>query len=280
MVSGPARSGGLPQDGSGARSPCDRTIIPHDIADMAMFRSTRTSTLNLQVRIGGDMAFLRGVAKAVLKQAETDPKALDREFIDRYTDGFDAYRALCEATDWDEIERQSGLSRDAVLAAARVYGEADRSIISWCLGVTQHDHGVDTIREIVNVLLLHGNLGRAGAGPSPVRGHSNVQGNRICGINHHPPKEFLDPPGLRGRIHAGDERALRARRLQHPERPAPHEAREGDHHAVGLRMRACHGVRTAFGARRRRCPSGGAGAGRQVPCRPHLIRSGLSTWCT
>ncbi|GAA2992737.1 FdhF/YdeP family oxidoreductase [Streptomyces drozdowiczii] len=169
-----------------------RTIIPHDIADMAMFKSTRTSTLNLQVRIGGDMAFLRGVAKAVLKQAETDPKALDREFIDRYTDGFDAYRALCEATGWDEIERQSGLSRDAVLAAARVYGEADRSIISWCLGVTQHDHGVDTIREIVNVLLLRGNLGREGAGPSPVRGHSNVQGNRTCGINHRPPEEFLD----------------------------------------------------------------------------------------
>ncbi|MCX4834952.1 FdhF/YdeP family oxidoreductase [Streptomyces sp. NBC_01016] len=168
-----------------------RTIIPHDFKDMALNKATRTSTLNLQVRIGGDMAFLRGIAKAVLEQSGSDPKALDREFIDRYTEGFDAYRALCEATPWDEIERQSGLDRDAILKAARVYRDADRSIISWCLGVTQHEHGVDTVREIVNVLLLRGNLGREGAGPSPVRGHSNVQGNRTCGIDHRPSDAFL-----------------------------------------------------------------------------------------
>ncbi|MFD7292973.1 FdhF/YdeP family oxidoreductase [Streptomyces sp. NPDC059897] len=168
-----------------------RTIIPHDFKDMALNKATRTSTLNLQVRIGGDMAFLRGIAKAVLEQSTSDPKALDREFIDRHTDGFDAYRELCEATPWDEIERQSGLSREDILKAARVYRDADRSIISWCLGVTQHEHGVDTVREIVNVLLLRGNLGREGAGPSPVRGHSNVQGNRTCGIDHRPTDAFL-----------------------------------------------------------------------------------------
>ncbi|WP_343245959.1 FdhF/YdeP family oxidoreductase [Streptomyces sp. SID5785] len=169
-----------------------RTIIPHDFTDMALNKSTRTSTLNLQVRIGGDMAFLRGLAKAVLDHARTDPKALDQEFIDRHTTGFEEYRDLCARTPWEEIERQSGLSRDAILKAARVYGEADRSIISWCLGVTQHEHGVDTVREIVNVLLLRGNLGREGAGPSPVRGHSNVQGNRTCGIDHRPAPAFLD----------------------------------------------------------------------------------------
>ncbi|MEU6574839.1 FdhF/YdeP family oxidoreductase [Streptomyces sp. NPDC046805] len=169
-----------------------RTIIPHDIMDMALFRSTPTSTLNLQPRIGGDMAFLRGMAKAVLAEAESDPKALDREFIDRYTAGFEAYRELCESTSWDEIELQSGLGRAAIEEAARVYCEADRSVFSWCLGITQHEHGVDTVREIVNLLLLRGNLGREGAGPSPVRGHSNVQGNRTCGIDHRPPKEFLD----------------------------------------------------------------------------------------
>ncbi|MGW2343577.1 FdhF/YdeP family oxidoreductase [Streptomyces sp. NPDC001661] len=168
-----------------------RTIIPHDFKDMALNKATRTSTLNLQVRIGGDMAFLRGIAKAVLEQSTSDPKALDREFIDRHTDGFDAYRELCESTPWDEIERQSGLSREDILKAARVYRDADRSIISWCLGVTQHEHGVDTVREIVNVLLLRGNLGREGAGPSPVRGHSNVQGNRTCGIDHRPTDAFL-----------------------------------------------------------------------------------------
>ncbi|MFI0962741.1 FdhF/YdeP family oxidoreductase [Streptomyces sp. NPDC021080] len=172
-----------------------RTIVPHDFTDMAVLKSTRTSTLNLQPRIGGDMALIRGMAKAILEQSETDPKALDREFIDRHTAYFDKYRAVCEATSWDAIERQSGVGRDGILEAARVYRDADRSIVSWCLGVTQHEHGVDTVREIVNLLLLRGNLGREGAGPSPVRGHSNVQGNRTCGIDHRPGAEFLDRLG-------------------------------------------------------------------------------------
>ncbi|MFB7512358.1 FdhF/YdeP family oxidoreductase [Streptomyces sp. NPDC056144] len=169
-----------------------RAIIPHDFKDMATFHATPTSTLNLQPRIGGDMALLRGMAKAVLERSVTDPKSLDREFVERHTAGFEEYRAVCEATTWEEIERQSGLSREDVLKAARVYEEADRTIISWCLGVTQHEHGVDTVREIVNLLLLRGNLGREGAGPSPVRGHSNVQGNRTCGIDHRPSEAFLD----------------------------------------------------------------------------------------
>ncbi|MCX4741454.1 FdhF/YdeP family oxidoreductase [Streptomyces antibioticus] len=169
-----------------------RTIVPHDFLDMALFKTTRTSTFNIQPRIGGDMALLRGMAKAVLEQAKTDPKALDQEFIERHTAYFDAYRTVCEDTSWEEIERQSGVSRADILHAAQVYREADRSIISWCLGVSQHEHGVDTVREIVNLLLLRGNLGREGAGPSPVRGHSNVQGNRTCGIDHRPGTEFLD----------------------------------------------------------------------------------------
>ncbi|MEU9286666.1 FdhF/YdeP family oxidoreductase [Streptomyces sp. NPDC048275] len=169
-----------------------RTIVPHGFLDMATFHTTRTSTLNLQPRIGGDMALLRGISKTVLEQAKTDPKALDQEFIDRHTAGFGEYRALCEETSWEEIEHQSGLGRDEILKAAHVYRDADRSIISWCLGVSQHEHGVDTVREIINVLLLRGNLGREGAGPSPVRGNSNVQGNRTCGIDHRPTEEFLE----------------------------------------------------------------------------------------
>ncbi|MGW4226425.1 FdhF/YdeP family oxidoreductase [Streptomyces bauhiniae] len=169
-----------------------RTIIPHDFVDMALNRATPTSSLNLQPRIGGDMALLRGMAKAIFAESETNPKALDQEFIDRHTSGFAEYRAVVEATPWAELELQSGLSRAEIEAAARIYCDADRAIFSWCLGVTQHEHGVDTVREIVNVLLLRGNLGREGAGPSPVRGHSNVQGNRTCGIDHRPSKEFLD----------------------------------------------------------------------------------------
>ncbi|RKE16993.1 molybdopterin-dependent oxidoreductase alpha subunit [Streptomyces sp. TLI_171] len=169
-----------------------RTIVPHEFANMALMRATSTSSLNLQVRIGGDLALLRAIAKAILELSAHDPKAIDRQFVERYTTGFEEYRALCEATPWEELERQSGLSRPQLLRAAQLYREADRSIFSWCLGVTQHEHGVDTVREIVNVLLLRGNLGREGAGPSPVRGHSNVQGNRTCGIDHRPAPEFLD----------------------------------------------------------------------------------------
>ncbi|MFG2301256.1 FdhF/YdeP family oxidoreductase [Actinacidiphila glaucinigra] len=172
-----------------------RTIVPHEVTDMALFKSTRTGTLDLQVRSGGDMALMRGIAKAVLEQSAGDPKALDREFIERYTHGFEEYRALCEATPWEELERQSGLTRADILKAAAVYSRSDRTLISWCLGVSQHEHGVDTVREIVNVLLLRGNLGREGAGPSPVRGHSNVQGNRTCGIDHRPTEAFLDRLG-------------------------------------------------------------------------------------
>ncbi|MFF4346189.1 FdhF/YdeP family oxidoreductase [Streptomyces sp. NPDC001530] len=169
-----------------------RTIVPHEITDMALFKSTPTSTLNLQVRAGGDMALMRGIAKAVLEESRANPKALDREFIDRHTKGFEEYRAACESTSWEELEQQSGLTRADILKAAEIYSRSDRTLISWCLGVTQHEHGVDTVREIVNVLLMRGNLGREGAGPSPVRGHSNVQGNRTCGIDHRPAQQFLD----------------------------------------------------------------------------------------
>ncbi|WP_025272758.1 FdhF/YdeP family oxidoreductase [Haloglycomyces albus] len=169
-----------------------KAIIPHEFLAMGTFHSTPTSSLNLQPRTGGDMALMRGIAKTLLEWSTDDPKAVDREFIERYTTGFHRYRKLCESTPWHDIEEQSGLSHDDIVSAATVYRNADRSIISWCLGVTQHDHGVDTIREIMNVLLLRGNLGREGTGPCPVRGHSNVQGNRTCGIDHRPDQAFLD----------------------------------------------------------------------------------------
>ncbi|MER5945542.1 FdhF/YdeP family oxidoreductase [Streptomyces sp. NPDC001904] len=169
-----------------------RTIVPHEFAAMATFRATRTGTLNLQPRIGGDLALLRGIAKHVLERAERDPKAVDREFLDRFTEGFEAYRDLCAGTEWADLEAASGLTRDAMEQAAEVYLGSCRTVISWCLGITQQEHGVDTVREIVNLLLLRGNIGREGAGPCPIRGHSNVQGNRTCGIDHRPKKEFLD----------------------------------------------------------------------------------------
>jgi molybdopterin-dependent oxidoreductase alpha subunit len=117
---------------------------------------------------------------------------LDRDFIERYTSGFDAYRAAVAATPWADLVRDSGVSEEAIRGLAQSYIGSKRLIIAWCLGITQHEHGVDTVREIVNLLLLGGHLGREGAGPAPVRGHSNVQGNRTCGINHRPNTAFLD----------------------------------------------------------------------------------------
>jgi molybdopterin-dependent oxidoreductase alpha subunit len=169
-----------------------RTIIPHEFGQMARNHATPTSTLNVQVRIGGDLALLRGIGKTVLERAETDPSAVDRDFIERYTDGFEAYRQRCEATTWAEIQDASGLTEAQIREAAEVYLKSKQAIVSWCLGVSQQEHAVDTIREIVDVLLLRGNLGRPGTGPSPVRGHSNVQGNRTCGIDNNPSAEVLD----------------------------------------------------------------------------------------
>lgn len=169
-----------------------RTIVPHDFVEMGLNRSTATGTMDVQVRPGGDLALLRGMAKVVLEAARTDPSVLDQEFLDTHARGFEDYRAIVEATEWADLEHQAGLSEDAIRRAARVYLESERTVISWCLGLTQHEHGVDTVREIVNLLALRGNIGRPGAGPSPIRGHSNVQGNRTCGINHNPTPALLD----------------------------------------------------------------------------------------
>lgn len=185
-----------------------KTIVPHEMLRMATFQATDTATASLQVRPGGDMALMRGMAKATLEAARHDPSILDREFIDSHTQGFEEYRQLVENTTWEELVRQSGLDEDSIRRAAKVYIHSEKTVISWCLGVSQHEHAVDQIREIVNLLLLRGNIGRPGAGPSPVRGHSNVQGNRTCGINHKPTEEFLAALDAEFGIESPRERGL------------------------------------------------------------------------
>jgi molybdopterin-dependent oxidoreductase alpha subunit len=169
-----------------------RTIVPHELLDMALFRATDISTMNIQPRIGGDFALIRGVAKALLEAAQNDPEAIGELFIKRYTHGFAEYRAACEAVSWPQIEHQSGVPVEQIHALARIYRAARATVIAWCLGVSQHTCGPDTVREIINLLLLRGNIGREGAGACPIRGHSNVQGNRTCGIDHHPSEQLLD----------------------------------------------------------------------------------------
>jgi molybdopterin-dependent oxidoreductase alpha subunit len=154
---------------------------------------TPLATHFLQVRINGDVALLKGIAKEVLEEEARRPGGvLDHEFIEQYTNGFEAYAAALRAVGWDEIEEQSGVGRDQIRAAARVFAESERTIFCWAMGLTQHRNAVANVEEIVNLLLLRGQIGKPGAGACPVRGHSNVQGDRTMGIWERPTEAFLD----------------------------------------------------------------------------------------
>jgi molybdopterin-dependent oxidoreductase alpha subunit len=148
--------------------------------------------LYLQVRVGGDVALLKGVMKAVLEEEARRPgRVLDWGFIRRHTRGFEALRHDLVRQDWGALEARSGVSREALREAASIYTGARRVIACWAMGLTQHRHAVANIQEIVNLLLLRGNIGVPGAGPCPVRGHSNVQGDRTVGITERPKPDFL-----------------------------------------------------------------------------------------
>jgi molybdopterin-dependent oxidoreductase alpha subunit len=149
---------------------------------------TRISTQYHQVRVGGDAAAIVGICKAVIDAddaaiAAGRPRVLDVAFIEQHTSGFDAFAAFCRQRQWGELERASGLSKAAILDAAKVYAASNAVIANYGMGVTQHKHGVETVKMIVNLLLLRGNIGKPGAGISPIRGHSNVQGQRTVGIS-------------------------------------------------------------------------------------------------
>ena len=159
-------------------------------------QSQDISTHYVQVRINGDMAFLQGIAKWLFKLDRETP-CLDHDFIANHTHGFDEYRAHIESIPWQNLEQNSGITRERMREIARVYAEAKSSIICWAMGLTQHRNGVGNITEVVNLLLMKGNLGRPGAGACPVRGHSNVQGDRTMGIYERPSSDFLN--SLEGR---------------------------------------------------------------------------------
>jgi molybdopterin-dependent oxidoreductase alpha subunit len=155
-------------------------------------QGTPLSDLHLPIRINGDMAVLKGMMKYLFEAEAANPgKVLDREFIERDTAGFEEFRANLEKANWDDIVEQSGISRAQIKEAARLYMKSNRVITCWAMGLTQHKNAVGTIQEIVNLHLLRGNIGREGAGLCPVRGHSNVQGDRTVGIWERPREEFL-----------------------------------------------------------------------------------------
>ncbi|GAB2746369.1 FdhF/YdeP family oxidoreductase [Kitasatospora kifunensis] len=154
---------------------------------------TQLADRYLPVRINGDLALFAGLNRALIDHEEARPgSVLDRDFIERYCDGFDAAAAGWRALDWTRLERMSGLSRRQIEDCAAEVREAGSVVVCWAMGLTQHRNAVATIREIVNFLLLRGNIGRPGAGPAPIRGHSNVQGDRTMGIWEKMPDAFLD----------------------------------------------------------------------------------------
>jgi molybdopterin-dependent oxidoreductase alpha subunit len=151
---------------------------------------TPLTDLYLQVRIGGDQALLKGVMKALFAR-----NALDKAFIAEKTDGFDAFAATLAEVPWETIVEQSGLAREEIERLAELIAANERIIACWAMGLTQHKHAVATIQELVNLLLLRGSIGKPGAGLCPVRGHSNVQGDRTMGIFEKPAEWFLDALG-------------------------------------------------------------------------------------
>jgi molybdopterin-dependent oxidoreductase alpha subunit len=154
---------------------------------------TKLADRFLPVRVNGDIALFAGVNKLLVEREEETPgTVLDNEFIDGHTDGFDEAAATWGKLDWADIERFSGLSQEQIAEFADDVVAADKIIVCWAMGLTQHKNAVPTIREVMNFLLLRGNIGRPGAGPCPVRGHSNVQGDRTMGIFEKMPDAFLD----------------------------------------------------------------------------------------
>lgn len=153
-----------------------------------MLKGTALTDLFLQVRIGGDQALFRLLNKLIL---ETEG-AVDKEFIDAHTHGYEEFAAAARDADWDDTLKATGLERARVEEALRMVLASERTVVCWAMGLTQHKHSVPTIREVVNFLLLRGNIGRPGAGVCPVRGHSNVQGDRTMGIFERPAPAFLD----------------------------------------------------------------------------------------
>jgi molybdopterin-dependent oxidoreductase alpha subunit len=168
----------------------ERFADPQNAMEMATLGDSPISSHYFQLKVGGDFALLKGMCKRVVELCQ-----LDEAFIADHTVGFDAFAAELREQAWEPLEEASGLTRAQIEQAADLYASSERVIACWGMGITQHRHSVKTIQMIVNLLLLRGNLGRAGAGACPVRGHSNVQGDRTMGIYEKPAAAFLDRLG-------------------------------------------------------------------------------------
>jgi formate dehydrogenase major subunit len=175
----------------------ERFTAPQSPVEMATFGETRIASEFCQVAVGGDVAALKGIMKLVLEAHDKavqdgDAPVLDTAFIAQHTHGFEAFADDLRRTEWHEILRTCGLPRDQLQRVADIYMRARNVIACYGMGITQHRTGSANVQQIMNLLLLRGNIGRPGAGICPVRGHSNVQGDRTMGIDEKPSPAFLD----------------------------------------------------------------------------------------
>ncbi|MBG08580.1 MAG: hypothetical protein CME68_07465 [Halobacteriovoraceae bacterium] len=149
---------------------------------------------HIPIKINGDVPFFQGVMKSIFEKIgePNNNYSLDLDFIKGKTIGFEDFRKNISKTSWDDLIRGSGVFKKEMESLAEAYLKSNKTIICWAMGLTQHENAVSNIQEIVNLLLLKGNFGKPGAGACPVRGHSNVQGDRTMGIHEKPSSSFID----------------------------------------------------------------------------------------
>ncbi len=165
---------------------------PQDIPQMITFGHYDIASDFVHVKAGGDLAVMKGMMKAIFEREAAGEDVLDRDFIATHTLGLDAVRDDAMAQDWAEIVAHSGVSEEQIRKIADIYIRSNATMICFGMGLTQHQRGSELLQQVCNILLLRGNFGKPGAGVVPVRGHSNVQGDRTCGINDRPTQKLLD----------------------------------------------------------------------------------------
>lgn len=175
----------------------ERFTYPQDIAEMLTLESTPLAGHYYKVRIGGDTALIKGVMRIIIERHKAalekgEQPVLDMDFINTHTCGYEKLEDDIMSFDWSDILNVSGVSRGNIEELAELYIKVNNTIICYGMGITQHQHGTQNIQQLVNLLLLKGNIGRAGTGICPLRGHSNVQGDRTVGITEKPSKQLID----------------------------------------------------------------------------------------
>jgi len=175
----------------------ERFTSPQDAVAMLTGGSTPIASVFVQPSLGGDLALVKGIAKRLLEKddaaaAQGEHRLLDLDFIAQHTAYFDDFAADLRGESWADLVQESGVPQEQIWLLADIYARSERVIATWGMGITQHKHAVATIQMLTNLMLMRGNIGRLGAGLCPVRGHSNVQGDRTVGIEEQPTEAFLD----------------------------------------------------------------------------------------